>query len=77
MCAGGTGRFPPPFSKGARGGNVRFPRGTEPQARDVHEFNERIAHGVHRYGDHPSQLGELFLPAYAERAPGLTCRSNV
>lgn len=31
--------------------------------------NERIARRVHRYGDHPSQLGELFLPARAEGAP--------
>jgi acetyl esterase/lipase len=28
--------------------------------------NERIARRVHRYGDHPSQLGELFVPAGAE-----------
>jgi acetyl esterase/lipase len=31
--------------------------------------NERIARRVHRYGDHPSQLGELFLPDRAEEAP--------
>jgi len=31
--------------------------------------NERIARKVHRYGDHPSQLVELFLPIRAEGAP--------
>jgi acetyl esterase/lipase len=31
--------------------------------------NERIARKVHRYGDHPSQLGELFLPPSGEGAP--------
>jgi hypothetical protein len=36
MFAGGTGRFPRPLSKGARGGNGRFPHGSEPQASDAH-----------------------------------------
>jgi acetyl esterase/lipase len=34
----------------------------------VMRSNERIARRVHRYGDHPSQLGELFLPARADAA---------
>src|SRR5688500_4794265 len=33
---GAAGSPPPPLWKGARGGNARFPRGTEPQARDAH-----------------------------------------
>jgi acetyl esterase/lipase len=72
VFAGGTGRFPPPLSKGAHGGNARFPHGTEPQARDAHGLNESIAsiqRNLHRYGDDRSQLGELFLPACADGAP--------
>jgi CO/xanthine dehydrogenase FAD-binding subunit len=36
VFAGGTGRFPSPLSKGVRGGNARFPRGSELQASDRH-----------------------------------------